>query len=107
MGAAMAMAATAMAGLATDMARGPLMPMLTTAATAMAVMAMVDSDTATARGPLMPTTLATAMALMATASNLISEHKPYLQISNPDLNLLIGKCNSYHELNELKYTQLL
>merc|ERR1719334_2447551 len=84
----LAMAATAMAVLATDMARGPLMPMLTTAATAMAV-------------------LATAMALMATASNLISKHKPYLQISNPDLNLLIGKCNSYHELNELKYTQLL
>merc|ERR1711989_14883 len=98
------MAATAMAVLATDTARGPLMPMLTTAATAMAVMAMVDSDMATARGPLMLTTeatamavLATAMALMATASNLISKHKPYLQISNPDLNLLIGKCNSYHE----------
>merc|ERR1719495_399785 len=109
-----AMAATAMAVLATDTARGPLMPMPTMAATAMAVMAMVDSDTATARGPLMLTTeatamavLATAMALVATASNLISKHKPYLQISNPDLNLLIGKCNSYHELNELKYTQLL
>merc|ERR1711973_872143 len=86
--AAMAMAATAMAVLATDTARGPLMLMLTTEATAMAV-------------------LATAMALMATASNLISKHKPYLQISNPDLNLLIGKCNSYHELNEFKYTQLL
>merc|ERR1711962_1839496 len=108
-----------MAVLATDTARGPLMPMPTMvatamAATAMAVMAMVDSDTATARGPLMLTmeatamaVLATAMALMATASNLISKHKPYLQISNPDLNLLIGKCNSYHELNELKYTQLL
>merc|ERR1711973_229469 len=105
--AAMAMAATAMAVLATDMARGPLMPMLTTAATAMSVMAMVDSDTATARGPLMLTAEATAMALMATASNLISKHKPYLQISNQDLNLIIGKCNSYHELDELKYTQLL
>merc|ERR1711951_298888 len=110
----MAMAVTAMAVLATDTARGPLMPMLTTAATAMAVMAMVDSDTATARGPLMLTTeatamavLATAMAAMPTASNLITKHNPYLQISNPDLNLLIGKCNSYHELNELKYTQLL
>merc|ERR1711962_1903377 len=105
--AAMAMAATAMAVLATDTARGPLMPMPTMVATAMA-------DMATARGPLMLTTeatamavLATAMALMATASNLISKHKPYLQISNPDLNLLIGKCNSYHELNEFKYTQLL
>merc|ERR1719348_946958 len=105
--AAMAMAATAMAVSATDTARGPLMPMPTMAALAMAVMAMVDSDTATARGPLMLTTEATAMAVMATASNLISKHKPYLQISNPDLNLLIGKCNSYHELNELKYTQLL
>merc|ERR1719381_39962 len=106
------LATAAMAVLATDTARGPLMPMPTMAATAMAVMDMVDSDTDTARGPLMLTTeatamavLATAMALMAPASNLISKHKPYLQISNPDLNLLIGKCNSYHELNELKYTQ--
>merc|ERR1711951_24852 len=110
------MADTAMVDLATDMARGLLMPMPTMALTAlaMAVMAMVDSDTATARGPLMLTTeatamavLATAMAAMPTASNLITKHNPYLQISNPDLNLLIGKCNSYHELNELKYTQLL
>merc|ERR1711962_172989 len=105
----MAMAATAMAVLATDTARGPLMPMPTMAAMAMAAPAMVVLATDTARGPPMPmpTMAATAMALMATASNLISKHKPYLQISNPDLNLLIGKCNSYHELNELKYTQLL
>merc|ERR1712227_299034 len=68
--------------LATDTARGPLMPMPTMAATVMAVMAMADSDTDTARGPLMPTTeatamavLATAMALTATASNSIFEDK--------------------------------
>merc|ERR1712126_251490 len=112
--AALAMAVTAMVDLDTDTARGPLMPTPIMAAMAMPATAMVASATDTARGPLMPTTeatamavLATAMALMATASNLISKHKPYLQISNPDLNLLIGKCNSYHELNELKYTQLL
>merc|ERR1712240_995318 len=88
---ALAMAATAMAVLATDMARGLLMLRLTmasaTAATAMvdstdtargllmlrltmasatAATAMVDS-TDMARGPLMPTTEATAMAVLATA----------------------------------------
>merc|ERR1712240_621586 len=96
---ALAMAATAMAVLATDMARGLLMLRLTmasaTAATAMvdstdtargllmlrltmasatAATAMVDS-TDMARGPLMPTTEATAMALLATASNSIFEDK--------------------------------
>merc|ERR1712142_678161 len=54
--------------VATDTARGLLMPMPT-----MAAMAMVVTDTAvatdTARGPLMPTTAAvTAMAATATAS---------------------------------------
>merc|ERR1712212_227311 len=59
------MAATA----ATDTARGPLMPMPTMAATVMAAMAaMVATDTA--RGPLMPMptmVLATAMAVTAMA----------------------------------------
>merc|ERR1712038_1811010 len=65
----MAMAVMALAMVATDTARGPLMPMPTmAAATAMAVMAAA-MDTDTARGPLMPTTAAaTAMAATATAS---------------------------------------
>merc|ERR1712227_983194 len=73
--AVMALAAMAvMAMVATDTARGPLMPMPTTAATAMAVMALAAVATDTARGPLMPTTAAatamvvTAMAATATAS---------------------------------------
>merc|ERR1712004_512112 len=67
------MAATAMAAMvATDTARGPLMPMPTMVlATAMAVTAAAMA-TDTARGPLMPTTVAamavTAMAVTATAS---------------------------------------
>merc|ERR1719295_2265535 len=80
--------AMAMAVSATDTARGPLMPMLTTVHTAMAVMAMADSDTDTARGLLMPTTeamamavLATAMVLTATASNSIFEDK--IRLPNP------------------------
>merc|ERR1712038_1531626 len=63
-------ATAAMAAMvATDTARGPLMPMPTMVlATAMAVMAAA-TDTDTARGPLMPTTAAaTAMAVTATAS---------------------------------------
>merc|ERR1712165_666794 len=57
------MAVMALAMVATDTARGPLMPMPTMVlATAMAVMAAA-MDTDTARGPLMPTTAAaTAMA---------------------------------------------
>merc|ERR1719295_1559819 len=66
------MAVMAMADLATDMARGLLTPMLTTADTAMAVMAMADSDTDTARGLLMPTMEATAMAVLATAMVLMA-----------------------------------
>merc|ERR1719334_1246108 len=61
-----AMAATAM--VATDTARGPLMLMPTTAMAvmALAMAAMVATDTA--RGPLMPTTAAaTAMAVTAMA----------------------------------------
>merc|ERR1712136_365279 len=62
------MAATAM--VATDTARGPLMPMPTTAATAMAVMALAMVATDTARGLLMPmpTMAATAMAVTAMAA---------------------------------------
>merc|ERR1711962_503249 len=69
---ALAMAATAMVDSATDMARGPLMPMPTMADMAMAVMAMVDLATDTARGlpMLMPTmalmVLAMAMAVLDT-----------------------------------------
>merc|ERR1719312_1265760 len=68
--AATAMAVMALAMVATDTARGPLMPMPTMAVmalAAMAVTAMVATDTA--RGPLMPmpTMAATAMAVMALA----------------------------------------
>merc|ERR1719334_2917692 len=64
-----AMAVTAMAVLATDTARGPLMLMPTMAATAMVAMDMVVLATAMARGPLMLmlTMGATAMAATATA----------------------------------------
>merc|ERR1711893_542480 len=71
--AATAMAVMALAMVATDTARGLLMPMPTMAAMAMVVTA-VATDTDTARGPLMPTTAAatamavTAMAATATAS---------------------------------------
>merc|ERR1712168_1456640 len=106
------MAATDTVDSDTDTERGPLMPMPTTAAMVMAVMDTVDSDTATERGLLMLTmaVLATAMVLMATASNLTtnniySSRTKNLQISILDLNLPIGKSNSYHELKELKYTQ--
>merc|ERR1711917_15947 len=61
-----AMAATAM--VATDTARGPLMLMPTMAATAMAVMALAMAAMDTARGPLMPAMAVTAMAVTATAS---------------------------------------
>merc|ERR1712212_663281 len=65
---ATAMAVTA-AAMATDTARGPLMPMPTMVlVTAMAVTAAAMA-TDTARGPLMPTTVAVmAMAVTATAS---------------------------------------
>merc|ERR1711970_424596 len=113
------MAATAME--ATDTARGPLMPMPTTAmevmeamaATAMArgplMLTTVATDmeamaaTATARGPLMLTTVATdtaAMADTATASNFRNNNdlKPQ-KISIPDLNLFANCC---HDLNHLE-----
>merc|ERR1719260_62507 len=73
---ALTVLAMAMADLATDTARGLLMPMPTMAAMAMAATAMVDSDTDMASGLLMLTweamamvVLATAMVVMAMASN--------------------------------------
>merc|ERR1712142_1457248 len=85
-------AATAMEAMAaTAMARGPLMP--TTEATAMGAMAA----TAMARGPLMPTTAAamavTAMAVMAMASKSQSSPPPKTFFPT-NLKLL------YHELNQ-------
>merc|ERR1719175_259230 len=103
-----------MAVLATDMARGPLMPMPTMVDTDMAVTAMVDLATDTARGLLMPmptmamVVLATAMALMAMASKSSSwekNHQPNTRAkkssfpnSNLDLNLYLEKLNCYNEL---------
>merc|ERR1712200_241574 len=49
-----------------DTARGPLMPMPTTAATAMAVMALAMVATDTARGLLMPMPTMAAMAMVVT-----------------------------------------
>merc|ERR1712168_1680344 len=82
-----AMAATAMV----DTARGPLMPKPTTAMEVMAVTA-VDTVTDTARGPL---TLTTAMAVMAvtavdTATAMASK---FVQVCN---NILIPNCHSKH-----------
>merc|ERR1712121_187427 len=87
----------------TDTARGPLMPMPTTATEdiASAMEGMVDTDTA--RGLLMPTTvmeamavLATVMVAMDTASNFTTKHKnshrtKNLLFSIPDLNLFFKK----------------
>merc|ERR1711951_40158 len=63
---ALTVLAMAMAVLAMDTARGLLMPMPTMAAMAMAAMAMVDSDTDMASGPLMLTWEAMAMVVLAT-----------------------------------------
>merc|ERR1711931_155416 len=84
--AATAMAVMALAMVVTDTARGPLMPMPTMAATAMAVMATaVAMDTA--RGPLMPTTAAaTAMAVTATASKPTTNLKVCNSILTPKLS---------------------
>merc|ERR1711970_645969 len=108
-----AMAVTAM--VPTDMARGPLMPMPTTAMTVMAVTA-VDTDTDTARGPLMPmpttamavtavdtdtdtargpltltTAVDTAMAAMAMVATPTASN--FVQVCN---NILIPNCHSNH-----------
>merc|ERR1711931_78386 len=92
-------------GVATDTARGPLMPMPTTAVmalAAMAVTAMVATDTA--RGPLMPmpTMAATAMAVMALAMVVTDTARGLLMpmptmaatatASKPTTNLKV--CNS-------------
>merc|ERR1711944_286913 len=80
------MAVTAM--VATDTARGPLMPMPTMAATAMAVMALAMVVTDTARGPLMPmpTMAVTAMAATATASKPTTNLKVCNSILTPKLS---------------------
>merc|ERR1712168_108377 len=107
--------ATAMAAMGATTARGPLMPMPTTAMEVMPVTA-VDTVTDTARGPLMPMpttamaatavdtvtdtargplTLTTAMAVMAvtavgTATAMASK---FVQVCN---NILIPNCHSKH-----------
>merc|ERR1711973_713799 len=92
---AMAMAVTAM--VATDTARGLLMPMPTMAATAMVVMATaVAMDTA--RGPLMPTTAAaTAMAVTAMAATATAR-KPTtnLKVCNSILTPKLSSQNIIH-----------
>merc|ERR1711970_591696 len=111
MGATEAMAVLAMEVMGDmDTARGPLMPMPTTATEAMAL-AMVDTDTA--RGLLMPTTVMEAMVVLAMvmvpmdmASNFTTKHKnshrtKNLHFSIPDLNLFLGKSHYYHELNKI------
>merc|ERR1711962_165194 len=82
-----AMAVTAMVDLATDTARGLLMPMPTMELTVLA-MAMAVLATDTASGLLMLTweamamvVLATAMAVMATASNSTYDETFTCQIS--------------------------
>merc|ERR1719347_1434178 len=83
----------AMDMVATDMARGPLMP-------TMAATAMVATDTA--RGPLMPTMAAMAMAAMAMASNqTMEENQPP---KNPNLNKILSHFSNqtYHELNQIQ-----
>merc|ERR1712133_287592 len=86
----MAMAAM----VATDTARGPLMPKPTMApVTAMEVMALTAVDcTDTARGPLTLTTAMAAMAVMAvdTATAMASK---FVQVCN---NILIPNCHSKH-----------
>merc|ERR1719430_1696037 len=110
----------------TDMARGPLMPMPTTAMEDMALAMEVMVPTDTARGPLMlmPTTameamalamevmavtdtarglliLATVMVAMDTASNFTTKHKnshrtKNLLFSIPDLNLFFLRKSHYN-----------
>merc|ERR1712112_657632 len=86
--AATAMAVMALAMVATDTARGPLMPMPTMAATAMAVMALAMVATDTARGLLMPmpTMAVTAMAATATASKPTTNLKVCNSILTPKLS---------------------
>merc|ERR1711942_471502 len=81
--AATAMAVMALAMVATDTARGLLMPMPTMAATAMAVMALAMVVTDTARGPLMPMP---TMAATATASKPTTNLKVCNSILTPKLS---------------------
>merc|ERR1712029_529627 len=101
MGEAMASAMEVMVD--TDMERGPLTPMPTTATEAMAWVMEVMVDTDTARGLLMP---ATVMVAMDTASNFTTKHKnshrtKNLLFSIPDLNLFLRKSHYNHELNKI------
>merc|ERR1711962_277460 len=84
-------AATAMAAMVATTARGPLMPMPTTAMEVMAVTA-VDTVTDTARGPLM---LTTAMAVMAVTAGdtATAMARKFVQVCN---NILIPNCHSKH-----------
>merc|ERR1712142_432382 len=89
-----AMGATAMAAMvATDTARGLLMPMPTTAMEVMEVMAVTAVDcTDTARGPLTLTTAMAAMAVMAVDTATAMASK-FVQVCN---NILIPNCHSKH-----------
>merc|ERR1719290_888610 len=88
----MPMPTTAMAAMevmeamaATDMARGPLMPMPTTAMAAMEVMeAMVDTDTA--RGPLTLTTDMAVMVVMAVATDMAMASKSLKSVTIRELS---------------------
>merc|ERR1712114_155711 len=81
--AATAMAVMALAMVVTDTARGLLMPMPTMAATAMAVMALAMVVTDTARGPLTPMP---TMAATATASKPTTNLKVCNSILTPKLS---------------------
>merc|ERR1719295_734059 len=76
-----------------DTARGLLMPMPTTAMEVMAVTA-VDTDTDTARGLLMPmpTTAMEVMAVTAVDTDTAMASK-FVQVCN---NILIPNCHSKH-----------
>merc|ERR1711962_394310 len=89
--AAMALAAMAdmEATAMVDTARGLLMPMPTTAMEVMAVTA-VDTVTDTARGPLMLTTAMAVMAVTAVDTATAMASK-FVQVCN---NILIPNCHS-------------
>merc|ERR1712126_495500 len=90
MGAAMAVTAVAF----TDTARGPLMPMPTTAMAVMEAMAAMVPMVDTARGLLMPmptTAVDTAMEAMAMVATPTASN--FVQVCN---NILIPNCHSNH-----------
>merc|ERR1712126_479722 len=88
-----AMAAMAVTAVAfTDTARGPLMPMPTTAMAVMEAMAAMVPMVDTARGPLMLTTAVdTAMEAMAMVATPTASN--FVQVCN---NILIPNCHSNH-----------